>query len=1178
VAKVEGAYLVDSVHVSPAVQVQSLSGSRDSRMSRVWLLAGRCYAPVPELVSGPGCTWHLVRPEEGGEPQFLQLWSPRPQDRELDKLRETYLQRFLDAEPLDPAFCRFGFDEERAWFLQDLPGLDLSLVWPEWGPACRESFLGRLKGLLKHSHHPRFLAPSVLRLHPGRILVPRVLGEGPHGMEDLKAGLDALGGPGSQEDCRPWDGTPEITDDLARPIRGRSQELTYLKSLVFGLNAPNPMERVLVLMGEEGLGQDPLADWAAAAAETEGLWVANYEVEHQEKAGSLLTRMLQELLHGFEADFYASSPEIARILARRLPSFAFLRGGRKSSFEEAKVSAEEIDAAIQVLAFAADRHPRMIFVRDVDRAEGELQGLLSSLALRSKLPWFFTLTATGQPGGLREFLGPLKGQPSVSFMTLHRLEDAGLREVISDLLGPNSLSEPFRQGLLHASLGNPGLLRGILEKAQLDGTLAWNPQGWALADGNPGTIQVHEDLVVQILAGRLQRLGPVGLAVTRVLALADRPLELRTLGMTLGIAGDPLDEAVRAAVSARLAHSKDGKASLSDPRLGTLALSGSSQAETRRLAKALLRALEEEAGRPVLSVHLQSLASDERTALAHVLAAIEQDPPPPLEAERVVHQTLQFHPNAAQRARLWEFLADAWTLGTLGGRVPPEVLGDRSPYEFALEALGLAEVAMEECQERDEAALGQLVRLMRKRAFLQLRLRDLPKSLTAIQAAAEVLSGSPRHPEQARLRLALGQVHMLQGFQSKGVKALEEGLQILGPEGQLGEPRVRVALLIELGRAQAQKCQFQRALGTLQSAQRLLEHEQDLGRLAEVLGVLALVRLVLGQPDAAYGHLREALHAARLLDDLERQGECHLLIGTFRSIEQSLAPALHHLDSALQRFSAIGDRVGSARVRVWKARTLAALGEVMDAEMELLQALSTPPERLTAMERGDFAFLQAEIAAFRGSLRDAGRLYQSAADIFEGAGLLWRERLARLRHLQVEAALAQEVGDSSRLEGPWTRLELLKAPIEGSGSRWLEMEWHRAHALLLMTSQAPSEAVASEALSAWSEVQGAARELRFLAMALEASAQSAALLLNRGEKLGARSRLQDAYGTFQELWSRIPEAHTMAFLGRPDVHRFRQAVENAGLRFVLPERVDPLADWTPTQVSLPVVNPVRGNP
>jgi tetratricopeptide (TPR) repeat protein len=1149
-------------------------------MSRNLLLGGRWYLPMADLgtAGGRGCSWHLVRAEEGGEPLLLQLWSPRPKDRELDKLREIYLQRFLDPEPCDPALGRFGFGEDRAWFLQEIQGQSLAEYWPEASQAEREACLKHLRHLLKQSHHPRLLLPEAIRLQAGRMVLPRVLGEAPYGLEDLKGALEVSGPPSPHDAGRSWEQAPGLTDDQPRPIRGRSQELTFLKSLVLGLSAPTPMERILVLMGEAGLGQDPLADWTAAVAETEGLWVAAHEVEHQESAGTFLVRVLQDFLRGFEADFYARYPEISRVLARRLPSFAFLRGGRRAANEEARVEADEIEAALQVLAFAAELHPRMVLVREVDRADEDFQRLLSTLALRSELPWFFTLTAVGQASNLRSFLGPMKGNPAASIMTLNRLEDGALVQVIADLLGVHVLPDSFQQGLLHASLGNPGLLRGILEKAQLDGTLVWEPKGWALAPGRSGTIQVHEDLVVQILAGRLHRLGPAGLAIARALALVDRPLDQKILGMTLGIAGDPLDEALRAATAARLVHLKDGRASLADPRLGPLALAGSAQAETRRLAKSLLRALQEEAGRPVLAVHLQFLASDEKAALQHVMEAIEQDPPSPQEAERVVNQTLEFHPSPAQRARLWEFLADAWTLGTLGGRVSGEVLGGRSPYEFGLEALGLAEVALEECADPEEGRLEQLARVLRKRALLQIRLRDLPKALKAIQTAAEVLADQPRHPEQAQLRLALGQVHMLEGFHGKGVKALEEGLQILGPEGQLGDQSNRVALLVELGRAQGQKCQFQRALGTLQSAQRILEHGQDLGKLSVVLGALAHLRLVLGQPDAAYAHLREALHAARLLDDLELQGECHLLIGTFRSLEQSLAPALHHLDSALQRFVAIGDRVGIARVRVWKARTLAALGEAVDAEMELLKALSLPPERLTAMERGDFAFLQAEIAAFRSALGDANRLFQMAAETFEGAGLLWRERLARLRQIQVEALAALEQAEGGRLEGPWTRLEQMKAPVEGSGSRWLEMEWHRAHALLLMTARDPSEGIATEALSAWSEVQAAARELRFSAVALEASSQSAALLIKRGERLGARSRLQDAYGTFQELWSRIPEAHSLAFLGRPDIHRFRQAVEGAGLRFVLPERVDPLADWTPTQVSLPVVSPVRGNP
>lgn len=66
--------------------------------------------------------------------------------------------------------------------------------------------------------------------------------------------------------------------------------------------------------------------------------------------------------------------------------------------------------------------------------------------------------------------------------------------------------------------------------------------------------------------------------------------------------------------------------------------------------------------------------------------------------------------------------------------------------------------------------------------------------------------------------------------------------------------------------------------------------------------------------------------------------------------------------------------------------------------------------------------------------------------------------------------------------------------------------------------------------------------MRFPAEVLEASALESALLLKRGESLGARSRLQDAFVSFQELWSRVPEAAELTFLGRPDIHQFREAI------------------------------------
>ena len=65
--------------------------------------------------------------------------------------------------------------------------------------------------------------------------------------------------------------------------------------------------------------------------------------------------------------------------------------------------------------------------------------------------------------------------------------------------------------------------------------------------------------------------------------------------------------------------------------------------------------------------------------------------------------------------------------------------------------------------------------------------------------------------------------------------------------------------------------------------------------------------------------------------------------------------------------------------------------------------------------------------------------------------------------------------------------------------------------------------------------------------------------------------MQDAFPSFQQVWARVPEGHGAGFMGREDMHRFRLTVEAVGLRFVLPERIDPGEDWAQTQMNLPAM-------
>jgi len=1131
-------------------------------------LGAHRYTWLMELSQGEGCAWHLMRRESDGSRVLLQLWTPRPPDRDLDQLREAFLGRFLDAGPLDPVHCHFGYDDEEAWYLQVVHGTPLSRLWPEWGPGPRETFLRHLGEAAGASPHPRFLHPETLTVRTGLILAPRVLGPAPWGLDRLP-GLLPDQAPEAPSEDQPWTHPLDLSDPVSRPIRGRSQELTYLKSLVLGLGAPIPMERIILLQGEEGVGKEHLAAWACAVAESEGIWVHHLAASPEEPAGRFLGRLLDALLQGSEVDLYARHPASAKALALRVQAFAFLTGGRALNRQEAGPEAEEIRATLAAIDFATGVHPRLIHLSGLDRAAPDVLALIRELAHASRAPWLLSLSTGAQGAGLKPLIAQLRSEPSAALIGLNRLEDDDLRRVLDDLLGCHALPADYVDDLLNRSLGNPGLLRNFLELAQQDGTLVWERACWALASDHPPVPRAEEDLMRQIFLGRLQRLPPASATLVRLLALADRPLPTNSLGRLLGLAGDALEDALQGAVGSRLVQLRRSDVSIPDPRWRELVLSHTPQPELKRLARALLAVIQEQGGALAFSVTLQALASDQATALAAVLAAIKRDPSAaPQEAQRIVDQALELQPRPAEEAQLYEYLADAWATGSQGALVSQGGDAPRPAATLALEALRKAQEALGRIPagDRRETGLAE-ARLLRKQATIDLLLRRPAEAQEAILAAAERLSDHPLHPEQPRLRLALGSLHLLQGYLTKGVRALEEGLQLLNVGGGKPHPQDQAALLLALGRALAGQSQFRRASSLLQSAQRMLEHGQDYRSLVPVQIALAQVRLAQGQAEPCLGLLQEALQTARLQTDVALQAQAHLALGSVRSLQQYLGPALSHLDRALQHAQRLGDTATVSMAQSWRARTLAALGDTVAADHAQLNALAARPGVLSPEEKGDQTLLQGEVARFRGAWRDAARLYQAAAVQFESTGLLWRQRIAQLRFAQAEAREAQRVHQEAPEQG-WAILENLKGPVEGCDSRLLDLEWHRAHALLLSTAP-PSETVAQETLQAWSEVLAAARDLQFPAQVLEASCEGAALLLRRGEKLGARARMQDAFPSLQQLWMRLPESHETSFLGREDLHLFKETVAAVGLRFVLPERADPLVDYTPTQVNLP---------
>lgn len=1121
-------------------------------MADGWRLGPHHYVPSPPS-SPPGAV-RVVRRDGEGPRLLLQVWEPRPPARDFDALRESFLQASAQAEPADPGRARLGFDGVRAWCLQELRGLPLTEAWARAGREGRVELRARVEAALAGARAPRLLAADAIGIEPGRVRLPRAWlpdpdAPGPAGPEALFTALEqAAPDPAPGSGARPWAGPPDLGDGTRTPLRGRSRELTYLKSLVLGFGTRRPMDRVVLLQGEPGLGLGRLCDWTLAAAETEGLWVADLDAGPGETAGDLLGRILAELLAGLEADFYAALPAAARALSRRLAAFAFLRGGRRPA--AGPVGPGEVGAALEAMAFAQARHPRLVVLRSLERAAPDAPDLVEQLVPDAAMPWLVA-ARDGEPGGeARACLAVLRDRPGTATVLLDRLEDADLAESLGDRLGDHDLPEPFLAQLAAGALGNPGLLGRILEALQAKGALVHACGRWTLAPDRAPALGGRDAPGADLLEARLGRLRPATLAAVRLVALAEEPLECAALGRALDLDGDGAEELLQPAVDARLAVVADGVARAASPRAAGLALARVAPGERAALARNLLRVLDGAGGRPLLKVRLLALGLDRPAAMAGILAVLAEARPGPGEAGRILREALPLAADGCQQAQLWEFLGDAWAQAGDGA-------AGRPPWELALEALDRAVEALAGSPP-DPGGEEAAARLARKRGLLELRRRSLEPAAASLAHAEELLADHPFHPEQPRLRLARGRMHGARGAWDQALAAFEDGLALLRQSGPGADPADQAELLLERGRALGEQTRFRDALADLEIVLRMAEQAADPARRVRALQALGTVRLALGQVDAAAAELAEAEELACTLDDPVLLAESRLAQGVHDSIRQQLGPAQAALADAARGFARAADPDRAGLALAWQARNLAALGLPEQAELALLRAAATGGS--TALERGERAFLEAEGAGFRGAWGEARRVYQAAANRFGHAGLDWRCRLARLRAVQAEALEAAGQGRVD-LRPAWTRLEQQAPPPDAAGG-WLELEWRKARALLLEAAGVLGTAPA-EALMAWGEVLAVARRLRLPAAALEAGTRSAALLLGLGEPHGARARIQDAAAAFAELAASLPPGTGPAVLDRKDLQAFLRTAERAGMRITWPLGGEGLPDWNP---------------
>ena len=486
-----GGMAADSIAVRlaprPPLEAWSLDGPAGYLpMSQGLHLGGRWYVPVLDLGIGrEGCGWQVFKDEEDGLPLGApDVVSPPIGPGVPTSSGKPTSSSSRAPEPIDPPACRFGSDKERAWFLQGLMEPPLGEAWSQWS-GC---FPGSIPALAAGS--PREGLPSSPAASRGHLGAggadprpqgdrrsPGRLGGVPGGAAQgwRRAGgfpgLGAYAGPRGQAGC-PHPGARTGADLPSSPS-------------CWAFRPRRPWSASSCSRARRGWG---CTSWPAGPRpwpRRNPSGSGNSMSMHGERAGAFLGRMLQGLLAGFEADLYASSPGTARTLSRRLPTFAFLHGGRRLP-EDAAVEPKELLAALQILAFLAAIQPRMIQIRCLERADTELQAILRELVTGSKVAWCLCATLSGAGQQAKGLFTPLRSHASAAFLNLNRLEDHDLLDLMDDLLQPNCLDSAFRAEVCQASLGNPGMLHRILENAQMEGALAWaKDRGWFLLPRPP---------------------------------------------------------------------------------------------------------------------------------------------------------------------------------------------------------------------------------------------------------------------------------------------------------------------------------------------------------------------------------------------------------------------------------------------------------------------------------------------------------------------------------------------------------------------------------------------------------------------------------------------------------------------------------------------------------------------
>jgi DNA-binding CsgD family transcriptional regulator len=592
---------------------------------------------------------------------------------------------------------------------------------------------------------------------------------------------------------------------------GRIGELAELEHALRDASAGRPA--VVLLGGESGIGKTRLVSEFADRVTEDGpdsaLVLRGEGVEQRE--GELpyapLLSALRPLARSHHPALEQLSPASRSELAALLPALA-TAGPTSSDGRDPGDQLRLFEAVLELLDVLSASKSVAFVLEDMHWADRSTRALTAHVArnLRAERVVLLLTYRTDElhrRHALRPLLAELQRLECTRRIELDPLDRDELREILEDILGERP-DQQLVERVFARSEGNPLYTEELLA-AGLDGRGA-----------TPGTLRDAFMLRIERLPADAQR-------VARVVAVGRR-LDGPTIGAVSGLEGEPLNTALREAVSDQvLVAGDDDRFQFRHALLREALYDDLLPGERSELHLALARALERhptgQEGAPELA-----------TIAGHYAAAGDQ----PAALVATVHAA-----RAAERVHAYGEAADlAERALELWPRVPN-----------AAELTGL-----------------EHVELVANAASAHSRFGDLERSEVLLREGLRELDPDT---EQRRYSTLLGRLARVQWALNRGQEGLETAERALAMVPADERSPERTLLLSWLARTRFLRGRFREAISDAEEAFEAATAFRDDYAEIEILNTLGMTKIALGDVDEGVAHLRRAIELARSDGELE---------------------------------------------------------------------------------------------------------------------------------------------------------------------------------------------------------------------------------------------------------------------------------------------------------------------